>query len=114
MFVKTVFILISFYALSANGYTVKTDQNVQTTNLVEDENFLEHPHYLNTEELLDFADHFQKEYPNLVNVRSIGRSLEGRDIVVIRISKNAQRPRSILTPMLKFIANMHGDETVGR
>jgi hypothetical protein len=113
MFVKSFLVLLSIFLFSANGYTVQKP-NIQTQNLVEDESFLQNPHYLNSEELLDFADRLQKGYPNLVNVRSIGRSLEGRDLVVIRISKNAQRPRTLLVPMVKLIANMHGDETVGR
>ena len=30
------------------------------------------------------------------------------------ISLGSQRSRGLLVPMVKFVANIHGDETVGR
>lgn len=79
----------------------------------ESEDFLQNPHYHNTGELSDLFAKLAKDYPDLARVHSIGSSYEGRDLTVIEITKNV-RKRSILVPMFKYVANMHGDETVGR
>ena len=44
---------------------------------------------------------------------SIGKSVEGRDLRYIKISKNVNR-RGVGEPMVKYVGNMHGDEAVGR
>lgn len=79
----------------------------------EDETFLQNAQYHDTNELQDLCARLAKDYPDLVRVHSIGSSSEGRDLTVIEITKNV-RKRSILVPMFKYVANMHGDETVGR
>lgn len=79
----------------------------------ENETFLENAHYHSTGELQDMFAKLSKEYPDLAKVHSIGSSSEGRDLTVFEITKNV-RKRSILVPMFKYVANMHGDETVGR
>lgn len=79
----------------------------------ENETFLANPHYHNTGEVQDLFARLAKEYPDLAKVHSIGSSWDGRDLNVIEITKNV-RQRSILVPMFKYVANMHGDETVGR
>lgn len=75
--------------------------------------FNESPHYHSEEQLLDLFAHLAKNNPTLARVHSIGRSVEGRDLAVIEISKNVGR-RALLMPMFKYVANMHGDETIGR
>jgi len=52
-------------------------------------------------------------FPNLAQVDTVGDSVEGRPLVYIKISGNVTR-RSHLEPMFKYVANMHGDEVVGR
>lgn len=79
----------------------------------ENETFLQNPHYHNTDDVQDLFARLSKDYPDLARVHSIGSSSEGRDLTVIEITKNV-RKRSILVPMFKYVANMHGDETVGR
>jgi carboxypeptidase D len=105
---KVLYILLSYFCLSSFAFTV---QKVQKN---EDESFLENPHYTTNSELGDVFSRLQKSYPHLIDVRSIGSSLDGEDLVVARIYKDVQRPRSILVPMFKYVGNMHGDETVGR
>ena len=51
-------------------------------------------------------------YPDLVHQYQLGCSVEGRTIPAVRLA--TATPRPLLTPMLKFVANMHGDETLGR
>lgn len=79
----------------------------------EDESFLNTPRYENTEEIQDLFAHLAKDHSDIARVHSLGQSLEGRDLTVIEISKNV-RKRTLLKPMFKYVANMHGDETVGR
>lgn len=76
----------------------------------ENETFLEDAHYHNTDAVQDLFARLAKDYPDLAKVHSIGMSSEGRDLTVIEITKNV-RKRSILVPMFKYVANMHGDET---
>ena len=52
-------------------------------------------------------------YPELAMVDTVGNSVQGRHLAYIKISQNIQK-RSHLEPMFRYVANMHGDETVGR
>lgn len=51
-------------------------------------------------------------YPTLTKLYSIGKSAKNRDLWVMKISRNAKTDDS--RPEFKYIANMHGDEIVGR
>jgi hypothetical protein len=53
-----------------------------------------------------------QQYPDLIEVKSIGKSTQNRDLWVAKLTKNVQQPNS--RPEFKYIANMHGDEIVGR
>lgn len=78
-----------------------------------EENFLDKPKYLSNNEVHDLFKSLERSYPNLTKVHSIGKSVQGRDIIVIEISGNVNE-RSALKPMFKYVANMHGDESIGR
>lgn len=106
---KVLYILLSYFCLSSFAFTIQS----QSPNH-EYEKFLENPHYHTNDELADFLLKLQKNYSNILDVRTIGKSLDGVDLIVARINKDVERPRSILVPMFKYIANMHGDESVGR
>lgn len=80
----------------------------------ENEDFLNQPpHYHTDDEIQSLFSRLAKSYPDKARVISVGTSREGRDLIAIQISGNVQK-RSILVPMFKYVANMHGDETVGR
>lgn len=79
----------------------------------EDESFLQRPHYASQVELETIFSRLAKQFPDNARVETIGRSLEGRPLIVLQIGQN-MRQRSILTPMVKYVGNMHGDETIGR
>ena len=65
------------------------------------------------EEMVERLERLQTRFPNLVRVGSLGKSVRSRDLVYAKLSENvAQRGRG--EPMFKFVANMHGDETLGR
>lgn len=50
--------------------------------------------------------------PHIAKLFSIGRSVQGRNLWVMKISRNVQVDDD--RPEFKFVANMHGDEIVGR
>jgi len=53
-------------------------------------------------------------HPNLAKLHSIGQSALGKDLFVLQISKDVEKPRKLGKPMFKWVANMHGNEAVGR
>ena len=44
----------------------------------------------------------------------LGHSEEGRELLCCRLSLDVRHQRPELRPMIKFVANIHGDEAVGR
>lgn len=102
-------VLLVVNVLSSNCYTVSK----VTANVQEDESFLNTPHYHTEAEIQDLFARLAKGNPDLVKIHSIGQTPEQRDLTVIEISQNVQR-RNLLKPMFKYVANMHGDETIGR
>nr|XP_012140788.1 PREDICTED: carboxypeptidase D-like [Megachile rotundata] len=107
--VHSMYIIVLFICLftgSINGYVI----NSERSNL--EENFIT-PHYTHYEELKQLFSSLARTYPTLAKVSSIGKSVEGRDLLVLEISENV-RERKLGEPMVKYVANMHGDEAVGR
>ena len=68
--------------------------------------------YHNYNELTDFLQNIAKQYPNITNLKSIGKSVQGRELWVMEITNNPTVNE--IEPEFKYIANMHGDETPGR
>ncbi|XP_030378387.1 carboxypeptidase D isoform X2 [Scaptodrosophila lebanonensis] len=79
----------------------------------EDESFLQQPQYSSQEQIEDLFARLEKVYPDQARVHIIGRSLEGRNLLALQIGRTT-RQRGLLVPPVKYIGNMHGDETVGR
>lgn len=52
-------------------------------------------------------------YPNLTALYSIGKSIQGRDLWVIVVSSSPYE-HMIGKPDVKYIANIHGNEAVGK
>lgn len=50
--------------------------------------------------------------PHIVKLFSIGKSVQGRNLWVAKVSRNVQVDDD--RPEFKYVANMHGDEIVGR
>ncbi|KOC66182.1 Carboxypeptidase D [Habropoda laboriosa] len=106
--ISTMYNIVSFIFLFIgiiNGYAINSEDKLE-------ENFII-PHYTHYEELQQLFSSLAQKYPNLAKVSSIGKSVEGRDILVLEISENV-RERKLCEPMVKYVANMHGDEAVGR
>ena len=54
-----------------------------------------------------------REFSQIAELFSIGRSVEGREILALKISSDVSS-RPLLKPQVKFTANIHGNEVVGR
>lgn len=69
--------------------------------------------YYNYDELTVLFKSLSQKYSNIANLTSIGRSVEGRELWVMRVTRDptADVPGK---PKFKYVGNMHGDETVSR
>ncbi|XP_051253108.1 carboxypeptidase D [Dicentrarchus labrax] len=69
--------------------------------------------YYNYADLTGRLQSLAQKYPHIANLSSIGQSVEGRELWVMRITKdpNIDTPGK---PKFKYVGNMHGDETVSR
>jgi hypothetical protein len=54
----------------------------------------------------------QSQHSDISELESVGKSVEGRELWMMRMSSNIASHEA--KPKLLYIANMHGDETVGR
>lgn len=79
----------------------------------DDESFLDHPKYTKYDDMVKLFGKFEKSYSELVNVYSIGKSVEGRDLTVLQITQSVKSHHAD-RPAFKYVANMHGDESIGR
>jgi carboxypeptidase D len=77
------------------------------------EDFLNDPKYLSYEELTKHLHDIESQHSNVVKLHSVGKSVQGRDLWAVEISTDVKRERALGKPMFKYVANMHGDETVG-
>ncbi|KAG7321908.1 hypothetical protein KOW79_014766 [Hemibagrus wyckioides] len=69
--------------------------------------------YYNYVELTRRLKALAQRYPHIANLSSIGQSVEGRELWVMRITKE---PLTYVPgkPKFKYVGNMHGDETISR
>lgn len=67
----------------------------------------------NNEELHQYLFELAQRYPEITRLYSVGQSVEGRELWVLEISEEPGRHRP-LKPEFKYVANMHGNEVVGR
>jgi len=60
---------------------------------------------------ISMMNQFAIDYPNLCEVVSIGQSIEGRELLFVKISDNIAQNEG--EPQFLYTATMHGDETAG-
>lgn len=94
-------IFVSFVLMLSFGSEIENLENINITR------------YLNYTELSEFLNKLHTEHPNLTEVYSVGKSVQGRDLLVFKIAKNPEF-RELGKPMFKYVANMHGNEALGR
>lgn len=69
--------------------------------------------YHNHEDMTRFLRATSARYPNLTALYSIGKSVQGRDLWVLVVSASPYE-HMVGKPDVKYIANIHGNEAVGR
>jgi hypothetical protein len=69
--------------------------------------------YHNYESMVKKLKDLNSQYPNITSLYSIGKSQEQRDLWVIIVS-DQPLIHEAGEPEVKYIANIHGDESVGR
>ncbi|XP_002129550.2 carboxypeptidase D-like [Ciona intestinalis] len=74
---------------------------------------LQFDQYYHYDDLVALFHQLETDYPNLARVGSIGKSVANRDLLYLELSNNVQQ-ESPGRPMVKYVGNMHGDETIGR
>ena len=74
---------------------------------------IESDRYHNYDVLTELLHDYSNAYPHITQLFSVGKSVQNRELWVIRITDNpsVQEPGE---PMFKYVANMHGDEVIGR
>lgn len=77
------------------------------------EKFINDPFYQSYDELTNLFKQLQSEHPDIVKLHSVGKSVKNRELWAIEINRDVKE-RALLTPMFKYVANMHGDESIGR
>ena len=74
---------------------------------------IESDRYHNYDVLTKLLRDYANAYPHITQLFSVGKSVQNRELWVMRITDNpsVQEPGE---PMFKYVANMHGDEAIGR
>ncbi|KAM5289317.1 carboxypeptidase M isoform 3-T3 [Ctenodactylus gundi] len=69
--------------------------------------------YHHQEEMEAFLKSVAQNYSSITHLHSIGRSVKGRNLWVLVVGR-FPKEHKVGVPAFKYVANMHGDETVGR
>ncbi|KAG7157912.1 Carboxypeptidase D-like [Homarus americanus] len=109
---NTLLLCLSFVVLITRNNALSSSQDITNSDpsVVDGINLSKYHHY---EDIVNLAETLHKNHPHLVQHYSVGKSIQGRDLLVIKISENVET-RGQTEPMFKYVANMHGDEAVGR
>lgn len=67
--------------------------------------------YPNYQQYLDYMAGFVASYPEICRLDTVGLSMQGRLILVLRISKNVNQEEA--EPHFLYTSSIHGDETTG-
>ena len=87
------------------SYTLILNQEFNKSNKGRDK-------YPTHEEITKFLTDLASKYPKIMKLESIGKSIEGRELWVVKISDNVSIDE--VEPEFKYISSMHGDEITGR
>ena len=54
--------------------------------------------------------HLEVSFPELVQLKLLGESVQGRKIYAVRITDHPEEKLELGEPSVKYVANMHGNE----
>ncbi|XP_053642527.1 carboxypeptidase D isoform X4 [Cherax quadricarinatus] len=94
------------------SYQPHYDPQYYDENLISSSNTLDFE-YHNYAKMTDFVRSMSATYPNLTALYSIGKSVQGRELWVMVVSASPYE-HIVGQPNVKYVANMHGNEAVGR
>src|SRR5215210_8106626 len=69
-------------------------------------------HYYTYDEICNFLQEVEREFPQLVSISSIGKSYEGRDIIIATVT-NRETGLDLEKPAYWIDANTHAGEVTG-
>ena len=95
------------------AYCIFVKSVLSSRNEAIDEDILSFDHYHHQNETNNLFLQLAIEFPYYARIGSIGQSVEGRELLYIEITDNVQ-VESPGRPKVKYVGNMHGDETVGK
>ena len=78
----------------------------------EDKRFIKE--YTDYSAMMILIENITRKHSKICESYSLGTSEEGRRIECIHIAGDVKHQRPLLRPMVKYVANIHGDEVVGR
>ncbi|MEI7723539.1 MAG: M14 family zinc carboxypeptidase [Bacteroidota bacterium] len=67
--------------------------------------------YPTYQEYIDFMVGFAASYPAICKLDTVGQSIQGRQILAVKISKNVNQEEA--EPQFLYTSSIHGDETTG-
>ena len=102
----------SFELYGPNGLGKFLKQNGAHFQNLENQSSFVRSTYPTPEEIEKTLKTINKNFPAITKLYSIGKSVKNRDLWVMKLSKNVNVDDA--RPEFKYIANMHGDEIVGR
>lgn len=71
--------------------------------------------YPTAEQIIAKMQELQQKYPSIITLIEIGKTVEGRPLVFARLTGPESKGLKLSErPEFKYVANMHGDEIVGR
>lgn len=107
--------------VSSRGYEVYgpkglkqwlSDNSIEFTDLKKQKNQKNFLNYPSFSQLTQKLQSLASLRPDIVKMFSIGKSVQGRDLWVLKISDNVELDE--VEPEFKYISSMHGDEITGR
>ncbi|OQX76992.1 MAG: hypothetical protein B6D61_07900 [Bacteroidetes bacterium 4484_249] len=99
---------LAFEILPKPGELIKNPRMLNNVNVREIDEWDFYPTY---DAYVDMMYQFAEDYPGLCEVVSIGNSVEGRELLMARISDNVGEVEE--EPQFLYTGTMHGDETAG-
>ncbi|XP_042368096.1 carboxypeptidase Z-like [Plectropomus leopardus] len=69
--------------------------------------------YHSNAQMINILKKTEEQCADIARTYSIGRSMEGRELLVIEFSNNPGQ-HELLEPEMKYVGNMHGNEVLGR